>query len=278
MSDVFIPTHGTAHGGTGEDGFSPTIVEKIKTDTEYVLTITDKYNSYDTPNLKGAKGADGSMSFEDLTPEQKASLKGDKGDKGDQGETGAKGDKGDKGDTGSAGADGVSPTIVVKTQTTDDYILTITDKNGSFDTPNLRGGGGGGGTGTDGTTFYPSVSAAGVISWTNDGHKANPDPVSIKGPKGDKGDTGATGPQGERGLQGERGPQGEPGATGATGPQGEQGETGPQGPAGPAGTNGTNGTDGYTPVRGTDYWTSADQTAIINAVLAALPAAESVVV
>lgn len=43
---------------------------------------------------------------------------------------------------------------------------------------------------------------------------------------------------------------------GATGSQGPQGQTGPA---------------GYTPVRGTDYWTSADQTAIVNAVLAALP-------
>lgn len=37
----------------GEEGFSPTIVEKINTDDEYVLTITDKNGSYDTPNLKG---------------------------------------------------------------------------------------------------------------------------------------------------------------------------------------------------------------------------------
>lgn len=67
---------------------------------------------------QGEKGADGTMTFEDLTPEQKASLKGDKGDKGDtgaagpQGEPGPKGDKGDpgpqgpKGDTGATGAQG----------------------------------------------------------------------------------------------------------------------------------------------------------------------------
>ena len=67
---------------------------------------------------EGPKGADGTMTFEDLTPEQKASLKGDKGDKGDtgaagpQGEPGPKGDKGDpgpkgdKGDPGETGAQG----------------------------------------------------------------------------------------------------------------------------------------------------------------------------
>lgn len=43
---------------------------------------------------------------------------------------------------GEAGADGVSPTITVKTSTDDTYILTITDKNGSYDTPNLKASGG----------------------------------------------------------------------------------------------------------------------------------------
>lgn len=70
---------------------------------------------------QGEKGADGTMTFEDLTPEQKASLKGDKGDtgpqgpKGDKGDTGAagpqgepgpKGDKGDPGETGTQGPQG----------------------------------------------------------------------------------------------------------------------------------------------------------------------------
>lgn len=39
--------------------------------------------------------------FDNLTPEQKASLKGDKGDKGDPGEKGEKGDKGDPGTGGN---------------------------------------------------------------------------------------------------------------------------------------------------------------------------------
>lgn len=57
---------------------------------------------------------------------------------------GAKGDTGAKGATGAtgpAGADGYSPTITVKTSTADTYILTITDANGSYDTPNLKGSG-----------------------------------------------------------------------------------------------------------------------------------------
>ena len=88
---------------------------------------------------------------------------------------------------------------------------------------------------TDGTTFTPTVSEDGVLSWTNDGGKANPEPVNIKGPRG------------EAGPQGPQGPKGDTGATG---------ETGPQGPAGAAGK------DGYTPVKGTDYWTADDIAAI----------------
>ena len=34
------------------------------------------------------------------------------------------------------------------------------------------------------------------------------------------------------------------------------------------------GADGYTPVKGTDYFTEADKTELVNLVLAALPAAE----
>ena len=42
------------------------------------------------------------------------------------------------------------------------------------------------------------------------------------------------------------------------------------------GANGSNGADGYTPVRGTDYWTEADKQEIVSDVLAALPNASGV--
>ena len=60
----------------------------------------------------------------------------------------------------------------------------------------------------------------------------------FKGDKGDKGD------QGERGLQGEQGVQG---------------------------IQGAKGDPGKTPVKGTDYFTSADKTEMVNAVINALP-------
>ena len=42
-----------------------------------------------------------------------------------------------------------------------------------------------GANGSNGATFTPNVSAAGVLSWTNNGGLTNPPPISIKGPKGD---------------------------------------------------------------------------------------------
>ena len=96
-----------------------------------------------------------------------------------------KGDKGDKGDPGSIGPIGPAGPKGDK-----------------------------GDKGEKGDTFIPSVSQEGVISWTNDGGRPNPDPVNIKGPIGN------TGPQGLKGDTGLQGPKGEKGDTGATGPAG----------------------------------------------------------
>ena len=99
------------------------------------------------------------------------------------------------------------------------------------------------------------------------------------GPQGPKGDTGAAGPQGDQGPKGDTGdtgPQGPKGDTGPQGPKGDTGATGATGPQGPKGDTGPAGSDGYTPVKGTDYFTEADKTELVNAVLAALPAAEEV--
>lgn len=99
---------------------------------------------------------------------------------------------------------------------------------------------------------------------------------SLRGEPGPQGATGATGPQGPRGEIGPAGPAGAVGPRGETGPQGPSGERGDTGAAGPKGDTGPAGSDGYTPVKGTDYFTEADKTELVNAVLAALPAAEGV--
>lgn len=86
--------------------------------------------------------------------------------------------------------------------------------------------------GKDGVTFTPSVSADGVISWTNNGGLENPTPIDIMGPegaKGDKGDQGPAGPKGDVGNTGPEGPQGVQGEQGIPGVKGEQGQKGDKG-------------------------------------------------
>ena len=53
------------------------------------------------------------------------------------------------------------------------------------------------------------------------------------------------------------------------------GKDGIDGLPGKNGKDGQPGADGYTPVKGTDYWTADDKTEIVNDVLEALPKAES---
>ena len=50
-----------------------------------------------------------------------------------------------------------------------------------------------GNPGSDGTTFTPQVSSEGVISWSNDGGKQNPESRNIKGPAGQDGSDGQDG-------------------------------------------------------------------------------------
>lgn len=128
--------------------------------------------------------------------------------------------------------------------------------------------------------------------------------TGTQGEKGEKGETGEPGPKGESGAQGPQGLQGEQGPKGETGtaatvtvgavttgepgtdaavtnagtsaaavlnfviPRGEKGETGAKG------DTGATGEAGHTPVKGVDYFTDADKSEMIQAVLDALPAAE----
>lgn len=103
---------------------------------------------------------------------------GPQGPKGDTGAQGPTGETGPRGPQGPAGKDGETPELI---------------EGELVDVPSSGGSGG-----KDGTTFTPSVSADGDLSWSNDGGLDNPATVNIKGPKGDtgapgaKGDTGAT--------------------------------------------------------------------------------------
>lgn len=72
-----------------------------------------------------------------------------------------------------------------------DGTLTITLADGTTDSFTITNGADGtdGEDGTNGATFTPSVSEAGVISWTNDGGLPNPQSVNIKGATGDDGES-----------------------------------------------------------------------------------------
>ena len=144
-------------------------------------------------NIKGEKGDTGdTFTFEDFTPEQLATLKGDTGDIG---ETGA------KGDTGASAYVNVNH---------DAGIINI----------------GVSGVTSDAITFSElkgdkgDTGAQGVKGDTGD-----------TGSQGVKGDTGDTGEKRDKGDTGETGPQGVKGDTGATGSKGSTGDKGDTGPA-----------------------------------------------
>ena len=185
-------------GVGGRDGV--TFTPSMSDDGDLSWTNDGGKANPQTVNLKGPKGDTGARG-----PAGADGAKGDtgpEGPRGPQGEQGPQGQTGPQGETGPRGPAGA---------------------NGAK-----------GADGAKGATFTPAVSAAGDLSWTNDGGLANPETVNLKGPKGD---TGA---------------KGEPGA------KGDKGDTGPQGPMGSQGKTGPAGTDGKTPVKGTDYFTPTD--------------------
>lgn len=143
-----------------------------------------------------------------------------------KGEQGIQGPKGDKGDIGPAGPQG------------EQGIQGIQGKQGPK-----------GDTGAQGETGPQGEQ----------GPKGDTGAQGPAGKDGANGKDGATGPEGPQGIQGEQGPKGDKGDTGATGPQGPQGIQGIQGPTGPTGATGATGPAGYTPVKGTDYWTENDK-------------------
>ena len=123
-----------------------------------------------------------------------------KGVKGDPGENGKDGDSGVYvSETESATPPESANVWVVIAPTGEQTYILVPDKlryvngrlqlmcgNETVGEPVIIGSGSGG-TGADGVTFTPSVSADGVISWTNDGGKDNPTPVNIKGNSGTDG-------------------------------------------------------------------------------------------
>lgn len=153
-----------------------------------------------------------------------------------------KGVQGIQGDKGTDGADGFSPIAKVE-QTDNGANITITDKDGTTSVTVLNGKDGvdgkdgeNGKDGANGTDGKDGVSA--THSWNGTvltvTSASGTTSANLKGDKGDKGD------QGIQGIQGVKGDKGDTGATGSK------------------------GADGYTPVKGTDYFTEADKTEMVN--------------
>lgn len=278
-------------GRDGRDGVSPTVATSSISGGHRV-TVTDSNGTkyFDVKNGKdGSPGKDGSAgkdgvgvqsivqtttSNQDggenvitatLTNGSKSTFRlknGSKGSKGDPGEDGKDGSPGIPGADGTPGKDGVSPVINVSA-ISGGHRVTITDVNGTtyFDVKDGKDGagetGGGGADGEDG--FSPVVT----VTQISGGHRVTIE--DLYGPKSFDVMDGVDGPAGPEGPSGDDGAPGPKGDKGDTGEQGIQGETGPQGP------QGETGPAGYTPVRGTDYWTAADQAQMVSDVLAALP-------
>ena len=217
--------------------------------------------------------------------------KGEQGERGATGATGAPGATGAKGDAGEAatvtvgsvetGAEG-TPVIITNTGTASHAVFNFRIPVGATGAQGVRGlKGDPGEQGERGEQGLPGATGA----------------QGERGEKGDQGDaativvgtvrTGAAGssasvtnsgtsssavlnfviPAGAQGLPGEKGEKGDPGEAGA---KGDKGDTGATGEKGEKGDKGETGAAGHTPVRGTDYWTTADQSAIVADVKSSL--------
>lgn len=101
-------------GSAGKDGETPNVLtEDVDNGTKITFKYTDASkdkNFIITNGINGAPGKDGkSITFDDLTDEQKEELKGEQGNigpKGDTGETGPEGPEGPQGIPGNDGKDG----------------------------------------------------------------------------------------------------------------------------------------------------------------------------
>ncbi len=212
--DTHLPSRGEA-GTPGADGNSgATFLPQVGEDGTLSWTNDRGLANPVAVNLKGTRGE-----------------KGEKGDRGEKGEAGPvyvptvseagvlswsnegglenpasvnlKGEKGDRGETGAQGekgAAGSTPRIGENLHWWVDGTDTGISANGVKGNP--------GAAGQDGVTYTPQVGEDGTLSWTNDGNRANPAPVNLKGAKGDKGEPGSPGEKGEQGAAGANGKNG----------------------------------------------------------------------
>lgn len=218
-----------------------------------------------------------------------------RGEDGKDGAVGAPGKDGQDGSPGEDGADGVSVT-----HEWDGTVLKVTSASGTS-SADLKGepgkDGSDGAPGNDGADGQPGkdgTSPAVSITAITGGHR-----ITITDANGTKTFDVMDGAAGKDGTDGTNGADGQPGRDGQDGQPGADGVSpvvtvsksgkvttisitdksgtktatindGSDGAPGKDGSNGKDGTDGYTPVKGVDYWTEADQEAIVQQVITAL--------
>ena len=256
LKDIIARAGGSGGTGTGEDGFSPLIDVAQTTEGDVILTVTDKEGTETVTIPAGTKGDDGrdggyyTPSVNDGWLTWKASEGGMPGvmSANIRGPQGEQGEQGPKGDTGTG--------------------FSISKTYSSVSAMNS-------GYATDGVPLYGFVLI-------DTGNVNDTDNAKLY-VKGDSSYEYLTDLSGSQGIKGEPGDKGKDGTsvthswngttlsvTSASGTSSAnlKGEKGDKGDTGAAGTNGTNGKDGYTPVKGTDYWTATDKEEIINTVLA----------
>lgn len=207
------------------------------------------------------KGDNANATISGTSPNYSLNLtlpKGDKGDTGSQGPQGIQGPEGPQGEKGDQGIQGIQG--------------QKGDKGDVGPAPNLSIG-----------SVTSGQTASATVTGTNPNYQLNL--VLPQGPKGDTGSQGPIGQTGPKGDQGETGPQGEKGEKGDTGNTGpapnltigtvQGGDTAQATISGsnpnyvlnltlPKGDTGSQGPAGYTPVKGTDYWTASDIQSIEN--------------
>ena len=253
---VFLSAYGIAvkHGYAG-------------TEEEWLASLEGPAGPQRIQGEPGPQGAPGSVTFDELTEEQLAMLKGEKGDpgepgpkgdtgpegpqgiqgpKGETGATGATGPQGPKGDTGAQGAQGATGPQGPKGEKGETGPQGPKGEKGDMGPAGPAGSDGVDGVGiqsVEQTTTSTEDGGTNVVTVT----KTDGTTSTFYVRNGSQGSTGPAGPQGEtgpQGPQGETGPQGPKGDTGDTGPKGPQGETGAQGPQGIQGPQGEKGDPG----------------------------------
>ena len=169
-----------------------------------VLRIKDENGQYqDIPAIKGAKGDKGDPGTNGVNGgyyEPSVSSSGDlswtpsKSGMPDVATSNIKGPQGEQGPTGQTGPKGDTPNVTVGTTTTGQAGSQAIVQNSGTETDVVLDftipRGIQGDKGDNGSTFTPSVSESGIISWTNDGGLPNPSPQNIRGPQGQNGSPG----------------------------------------------------------------------------------------